>query len=135
MKINEALTHVAKVKTVPSPLTLKSCHHLDGDDPHGVTHGDDNAIEVTCRRHAIINFPHPLLQQGLVVLDTPGLNAIGAEPELTLNLLPSAHAVLFLLAADAGVTRTDLEVWQRHLAGEDPAANAGRLVILNKIDG
>jgi hypothetical protein len=44
-------------------------------------------------RHAIINFPHPLLQHGLVILDTPGLNAIGAEPALTLNLLPSAHLI------------------------------------------
>jgi hypothetical protein len=70
-----------------------------------------------------------------VILDTPGLNAIGTEPELTLNLLPNAHAVLFLLAADAGVTKTDLEVWNQHLAGEDPATKAARIVILNKIDG
>jgi hypothetical protein len=70
-----------------------------------------------------------------VILDTPGLNAIGAEPELTLNLLPNAHAILFLLAADAGVTKTDLEVWNGHLAGEDEIAKAARLVILNKIDG
>ena len=83
----------------------------------------------------MINFPHPLLQQGLVILDTPGLNAIGTEPELTLSLLPNAHAVLFILAADAGVTKTDLEVWNRHLAGEDEATRAGRIVILNKIDG
>jgi hypothetical protein len=86
-------------------------------------------------RHAVINFPHPLLKQGLVILDTPGLNAIGTEPELTLSLLPSAHAVLFILAADTGVTRTDLEVWKEHLAGTDAATQAGRLVILNKIDG
>jgi hypothetical protein len=43
--------------------------------------------------------------------------------------------VLFILAADAGVTKTDLEVWNRHLAGEDAAARRGRIVILNKIDG
>ena len=60
-----------------------------------------------------------------MILDTPGLNAIGTEPELTLNLLPNAHAVLFVLAADAGVTKTDLEVWKRDLAGDDPAQKAG----------
>ncbi len=70
-----------------------------------------------------------------MILDTPGLNAIGTEPELTLNLLPNAHALLFILAADAGVTKTDLEVWNQHLAGDDPATKAGRIVILNKIDG
>ena len=70
-----------------------------------------------------------------MILDTPGLNAIGTEPELTLSLLPNAHAVLFILAADAGVTKTDLDVWTQHLAGDDPAQRAGRIVILNKIDG
>ena len=87
-----------------------------------------------CWRHAIVNFPHPLLQQGLVILDTPGLNAVGTEPELTLNLLPSAQVVLFVLAADTGVTKTDLEVWRRDLAGDDPAQKAARIVVLNKID-
>jgi hypothetical protein len=50
-----------------------------------------------------------------VILDTPGLNAIGTEPELTLSLLPNAHAVLFILAADTGVTQSDLTVWREHI--------------------
>jgi hypothetical protein len=54
-------------------------------------------VEVPLWRHAIINLPHPLLKQGLVILDTPGLNAVGAEPELTVNLIPQAHAVVFIL--------------------------------------
>ena len=85
-------------------------------------------------RHALINFPHPLLKQGLVILDTPGLNAIGTEPELTLSLLPSAHAVLFLLAADTGVTRSDIEIWREHIAPTRGGSRT-RLVVLNKIDG
>jgi hypothetical protein len=28
----------------------------------------------------MINFPHPLLSNGLSILDTPGLNALGMEP-------------------------------------------------------
>lgn len=90
-------------------------------------------VEVPRWRHALVNLPHPLLRQGLVVLDTPGLNAIGAEPELTLGLLPEAHAVVFVLAADAGVSRSDLEVWREQLpeVGADPAS---RLVVLNKVD-
>nr|WP_315397865.1 dynamin family protein [uncultured Duganella sp.] len=102
----------------------------DEDDPDTpVTLGDDGKVEISLWRHAIINFPHPLLKQGLVILDTPGLNAIGTEPELTLNLIPNAHAVLFILAADTGVTKSDIEVWRNHIG-----AGAGRLVVLNKID-
>jgi hypothetical protein len=91
---------------------------------------DDGTVEVPVWRHAIINYPHPLLQRGLVVVDTPGLNAIGAEPELTLGLLPAAHAVVFVLGADTGVTRSDLEIWRNHLG----ARALERYVVLNKID-
>jgi hypothetical protein len=92
--------------------------------------GDDGLYEVPAWRHAIINFPHPLLKQGLVILDTPGLNAIGVEPELTISLIPSAHAVMFILAADTGVTRSDLEVWDTYLAN----SGARPIVVLNKAD-
>lgn len=92
--------------------------------------GDDR-IEVSRWRHAIANLPNRLLKTGLVVVDTPGLNALGAEPELTLNLIPSAHAVVFILAADAGVSRSDIEVWREQIS---PTHASGRFVVLNKID-
>ncbi|NRR32940.1 dynamin family protein [Oxalobacteraceae bacterium] len=101
----------------------------DNDPDMQSTLDDQGQVEISMWRHAIINFPHPLLKQGLVILDTPGLNAIGTEPELTLNLIPNAHAVLFILAADTGVTKSDIEVWRNHIG-----AGAGRLVVLNKID-
>ena len=102
----------------------------DPDDPQlADTPVVDGMVEISQWRHAIINFPHPLLKQGLVILDTPGLNAIGTEPELTLNLIPNAHAVLFVLAAETGVTRSDIDVWRNHIG-----AGPGRIVVLNKID-
>ena len=70
-----------------------------------------------------------------MILDTPGLNALGAEPELTLNLLPNAQAVLYVLAADTGVTKTDIQVWHDHIGNRRDSAGKGRLVVLNKIDG
>ena len=91
---------------------------------------DDGQVEIPLWRHAVINVPHPLLKRGLVVLDTPGLNAIGAEPELTVGLLPSAHVVVFVLGADTGVTKSDLEIWRDHLASQ----SLTRYVVLNKID-
>src|SRR5437867_12643177 len=134
--MSQVLSQVSQTKRVPVALARKYGLHDDGGDALApLSAADQGAVDIPCWRHAVINFPHPLLQQGLVILDTPGLNAIGTEPELTLNLLPNAHAVLFILSADAGVTKTDLEVWNRHLAGEDPATRSGRIVILNKIDG
>ena len=130
-QMGEALARVSEVKRVPAALAARYGLHDEGT----ARVGDDGTLEVPRWRHAIVNFPHPLLQQGLVILDTPGLNAIGIEPDLTLDLLPEAHAVLFIVAADAGVTRTDLDVWTQYLAGDDGTAAAGRIVVLNKIDG
>src|SRR5690606_24691966 len=103
---------------------------LYDDSQDGVEAPDANGmVDIPRWRHALINFPHPLLKEGLVIIDTPGLNALGSEPELTLNLIPQAHAVLFILAADTGVTRSDIDVWRSHI-GSGP----GRMVVLNKID-
>lgn len=93
----------------------------------------EGRVEIPRWRHALLNMPHPLLEQGLVILDTPGLNAIGAEPELTVSLIPQAHAVVFILGADTGVTRSDLAIWREHLITESDAGDT-RIVVLNKID-
>jgi len=87
-------------------------------------------IEVPVWRHALINFPHPLLKSGLVILDTPGLNTLGTEPELTLSIIPNAHAVVFLLATDTGVTKSDMHIWTHYI--RDRASR--KLAVLNKID-
>ncbi|QDG72530.1 dynamin family protein [Janthinobacterium tructae] len=127
--MQEAIRQVSLTKTVSVEEAARYGLY-DADDADAPAMLDDNGqVEISMWRHAIINFPHPLLKQGLVILDTPGLNAIGTEPELTLNLIPNAHAVLFILAADTGVTRSDIEVWRNHIG-----AGAGRLVVLNKID-
>jgi len=91
-------------------------------------------VEIPCWRHALISFPHPLLKEGLCILDTPGLNALGCEPELTLNILPSAQAIIFVLAADTGVTKSDLEMWNTHVCNASGQQRQGLAVVMNKID-
>ena len=102
----------------------------------GLPVNEYDEVEIPSWRHAVINLPHPLLEQGLVILDTPGLNAIGAEPELTINQLATAHTVVFILSHDTGVTSTDLSLWEKHLGGdtEESNKNQKKLVALNKID-
>ena len=95
---------------------------------------DSGKIEIPCWRHAMVSFPHPLLQQGLSILDTPGLNSLGTEPELTLNMLPGAQAIIFVLAADTGVTKSDLEMWRNHICRARGNSKQGLAVVMNKID-
>jgi hypothetical protein len=129
-RLAEALQEVTRTKWVAKDQA-RELGFWDDDVPDDNPPVDDEGrVEVPAWRHALINYPHPLLKQGLVVLDTPGLNAIGAEPELTLSLLPSAHATVFILGADAGVTKSDLGVWRDHLGTHA----LSRFVVLNKID-
>ncbi len=130
--VAQAFDAVRETRRVPAAEAAALGLH-DPEDPDQPVQPDAyGLIDIPRWRHAIVNIPDPLLEQGLVVIDTPGLNAIGNEPELTLNLIPSADAVLFVLAADAGVTRSDIEVWRENISSTH---RSGRYVVLNKIDG
>jgi len=126
----DALAEVTLTRKVPPAIARELGLWSDADPADNPPLDDNGLVEVPAWRHATINYPHPLLARGLVVLDTPGLNAIGTEPELTLGLLPGAHAALFLLGADQGVTKSDLAVWNEHLGGQSMTC----FVVLNKID-
>jgi len=129
-KLSESLQEVMRTQwvTQDEARALGFWHDDNAEDNPPLD--DEGRVEVPAWRHAMINYPHALLKRGLVVLDTPGLNAIGAEPELTLSLLPSAHAMVFILGADTGVTKSDLSIWRDHLGS--PTATS--YVVLNKID-
>lgn len=131
--VAQAMQEVCRVKQVSVEEAIRYGLYNPDDPDSSLGVNENGLVTIPAWRHAIINFPHPFLEKGLVVYDTPGLNAIGVEPELTFNLLPNAHAVLFVLAADAGVTKSDIDVWRSHIYAR--GNNRGRLVALNKIDG
>ena len=127
-KMAEAFLEVVKTKRVPLPVAEK----LGLSDYRN--NEDENMVDIPMWRHALISFPHPLLKEGLTILDTPGLNALGNEPELTINMLPNAQAVVFVLAADTGVTKSDLDMWHQNVQPLGGDARHGRIVVLNKVD-
>ncbi len=113
---------------------------------------DATLVEVSRWRHAVVNFPHPLLDLGLVILDTPGLAAFLAEPELARHRLPKADATLLVLDVGESMTKRDLAVWRDYMGGgrilrgslsagdentateSTPELKQVRMVVLNKID-
>lgn len=126
----EAFTQVALTKALPVEQAIEL-----GFDPAALERADQpGQVLVPAWRHALVNFDHPLLRQGLRILDTPGLNALGSEPELTLSMLPNAQAVLFMLSADAGVTASDMHIWQQHIRQLDADTHGNLFAVLNKID-
>jgi len=131
-QMQEAFKQLVATKVVPREMADK----LGLWNEHeAAEQGMANAttVEIPYWRHALISFPHPLLKEGLCILDTPGLNALGTEPELTLSMLPSAQAIIFVLAADTGVTKSDLEMWRSHICSARNSKQ-GLAVVMNKID-
>ncbi len=132
----DAFQEIVKTKMVSIADAKQLGLYSDEDEKiHARNGAVPTEIEVPMWRHAIISFPHPLLKQGLIILDTPGLNALGSEPELTLNMLPNAQAVLFIIAADTGVTKSDLDMWALNIKPlRKNTGGKGLIVVLNKID-
>lgn len=132
-QMQEAFKELVAVKKVPREVAdqLGLWNEREAKEQGLV---NPTVVEIPCWRHALISFPHPLLKEGLSILDTPGLNALGTEPELTLNMLPSAQAIIFVLAADTGVTKSDLEMWLNHICLARGGKKQGLAVVMNKID-
>ncbi|PAV25453.1 GTPase [Tamilnaduibacter salinus] len=129
--MREVLSEVARVRSV----SVREARELGFDEKmlESDPEHNDNVL-IPAWRSARISIQHPLFERGLRILDTPGLNALGSEPELTISMLPAAHAVIFLLSADTGVTASDMTIWKEHIATEDSDHRAGRFAVLNKVD-
>lgn len=129
--MNNVLQQVAETVS----MTMDDAKAL-GFEPTMVENDPDERDHVLIPkwRHAELSLKSPLLEKGLRILDTPGLNALGSEPELTISMIPNAQAVIFLLSADAGVTASDMAIWNDYIASDDANHEAGRFAVLNKID-
>jgi hypothetical protein len=128
----ESFQEIVRTKDVSVDKAIKL--GLYSEDQHKHKDAPPANVEIPMWRHVLISFPHPMLQQGLVILDTPGLNALGSEPELTMDMLPSAQAVIFILSADTGATKSDMEIWQQHAKIYRENQQTGVITVLNKID-
>lgn len=129
--MREVLAEVARVKSV----TPAEARKLGFEE--NMLEVDRNApgkVLIPAWRNAQVSIRHPLFERGLRIFDTPGLNALGSEPELTISMLPNAHAIIFLLSADTGVTASDMTLWKEHINTDDADHRAGRFAVLNKID-
>lgn len=128
----DAFQEVVKTKQVPVKVAIEL--GLYSREEQAKAEVPPITIEIPQWRHVLISFPHPLLEKGLVILDTPGLNAMGTEPELTMDMLPNAQAVVFVLAADTGATKSDMEIWDQHAQAFRNNNRTGLIVVLNKVD-
>lgn len=131
----EAITDALKQLAATKEIDLAAAAELGFDQRMLETSAQTpGKVIVPVWRHALLSLDNPLLKQGIRFLDTPGLNALGSEPELTISMLPKAQAIIFLLSADTGVTASDMAIWEHYIDSRDADHRAGRFAVLNKID-
>jgi len=129
--LKKMFMEVAQTREVSLEVASELGFQVDYLEPSLVKPGH---VHIPAWRHALINIDHPLLRQGLAIIDTPGLNALGAEPELTLSLLPDAQALVFVLSTDSGVTASDFAIWNSHVREIAQRRGTAIYAVLNKID-
>ena len=67
--------------------------------------------------HAIAEYPLPLLEKGVEIVDSPGLNDTEARNELSLGYINNCHAILFMLRATQPCTLAERRYLETYLDG------------------
>jgi len=129
-RLHEALARIREQKLVPREVAQS----MGLGEVSETADELESMVSVPAWRLARLNYRHPLLAQGLRILDTPGLNAVSSEPELTYEILPSAQARLFVVGADTGITQSDMEMWQQLIRQPGTRQRLSVMVVLNKAD-
>jgi len=64
---------------------------------------------------AVVEYPLPLLEKGIEIVDSPGLNDTEARNEISLNYINNCHAILFVLNATQPCTLGERRYLENYL--------------------
>jgi GTPase SAR1 family protein len=67
--------------------------------------------------HAIVEYPLDLLEKGVEIVDSPGLNDTEARNELSLGYINNCHAILFVLRASQPCTLGERRYLENYIKG------------------
>jgi replication fork clamp-binding protein CrfC len=67
--------------------------------------------------HAVVEYPLPLLEKGIEIVDSPGLNDTEARNELSLGYINNCHAILFVLRASQPCTLGERRYLENYIKG------------------
>ncbi len=67
--------------------------------------------------YAVVEYPLPLLEKGIEIVDSPGLNDTEARNEMSLNYINNCHAILFVLRAGQPVTLEERRYLENYIKG------------------
>ena len=77
--------------------TFKTCYTIDPAEAKRLE--QEKKLAFPHVSHAIVEYPLTLLEKGIEIVDSPGLNDTEARNELSLGYINNCHAILFVLSA------------------------------------
>ncbi len=66
---------------------------------------------------AVVEYPLPLLEKGIEIVDSPGLNETESRTELSLGYINNCHAILFVLRATQPCTLGERRYLENYIKG------------------
>jgi GTPase SAR1 family protein len=67
--------------------------------------------------YAVVEYPLPLLEKGIEIVDTPGLNDTEARNELSLSYINNCHAILFVFRSVQPCTLDERRYLENYIKG------------------
>ncbi|MGB7443546.1 MAG: dynamin family protein [Coleofasciculaceae cyanobacterium] len=104
--------------TTPEQIDFKSFKSRYTIDPAEAKRLErENKLAFPNVSHAVVEYPLPLLEKGIEIVDSPGLNDTEARNELSLGYINNCHAILFVLRASQPCTLGERRYLESYIKG------------------
>ena len=100
----------------PEQIDFKSFKHrytIDPEEAKKLEQRQEQAFPNVS--HAVVEYPLALLEKGVEIVDSPGLNDTEARNELSLGYIHNCHAILFVLRASQPCTLAERRYLENYI--------------------
>ncbi|MFB2891454.1 dynamin family protein [Aerosakkonemataceae cyanobacterium BLCC-F50] len=95
--------------------TFKQEYTIDPDEAKKLE--ADKKLAFPNVEYAVVEYPLPLLEKGIEIVDSPGLNDTEALNKLSLSYINNCHAILFVFRADQPCTLAERRYLENYIKG------------------
>ncbi|VEP12073.1 Bacterial dynamin-like protein [Hyella patelloides LEGE 07179] len=102
--------------TSPETIDFKEFKHRYTIDPAEAKRLEQNQqLAFPNVDYALVEYPLPLLEKGIEIIDSPGLNDTEARNKLSLSYINNCHAILFVLRATQPCTLAERRYLENYI--------------------
>jgi len=116
--VSKNVTVYFKDGTEPEQLDFKSFKQQYTIDPSEAKRLEqENKLAFPNIDYAVVEYPLPLLEKGIEIVDSPGLNDTEARNELSLSYINNCHAIFFVFRAVQPCTLEERRYLENYIKG------------------